>query len=340
MINAVPFLFGPLESPPQVTGQAGGAGLDHAGTTENPTKDLFAKIFRNQTTPDSFLNNVSKTRLGEDGGRGSNQDWLFGTQALSGETLPSLYLASLLENNGQEVPEEGAVVGNYSISLRAEGVNGDKIGGQVESPTALFEFLPGNGSQDGSVVPGNVAPLAFLQGKPGGEIRQPPVWGIQTGLPPFAGAPASQTAGVGSTLADQSAAPLVTTVDSERVLQNALAAVAGKSVTESDANQLNTVYRVLSPVQETGPRLLKNPPSPIGPPQESLKPANTPVNQAFPVPEPFEDTPAGMANVAQLSQNRLNYVSRVSSVLSESPANGKESSIGIPWIFLLMPMCL
>lgn len=330
MINAVPFLFGSLENPPHVTGQAGGVGLDQAGTTENPTKNLFAKIFRNQTTAASFLNNVSKTRSGEDGGRGSNQDWLFGTQALSGDTLPSLYLVSLLENRGQGIPEEGAAVGNSSIPLRAEGVNGNSTGGRIESQTPLFGFLPGNGSPDGSVVNGNVAPLAFLQGKPGGEIRQPAVLGIQTSLPLLAGAPLSQTAVVGSTLADQSAAPLVTKVGSERVLQNALAAVAGKAVTESDANQLNTVDRVLSPVQETGPRLLKNPPSPIGPPQESLKPANTPVNQAFPVPEPFEETPAGIADTAQLSQNRLKYLSGVSSVLSKSPANGKESSIGIP----------
>ncbi len=86
----------------------------------------------------------------------------------------------------------------------------------------------------------------------------------------------------------------------------------------------------MSPVQDTGPRLLQNPPSPIGPQQESVKLANTPVNQAFPVLEPFEETPAGIADAAQLSQNRLKYVSGVSSVLSESPANGKESSIGIP----------
>lgn len=328
MINAVPFLFGPLESPPHVTGQTGGVGLDQAGTTENPTKNLFAEIFRNQTTAASFLNNVSKTRSGEDGGRGSNLDWLFGTQALSGDTLPSLYLVGLLENKGQEIPEEGAIVGNSSIPLRAEGVNGNSTGGRIESQTALFGFLPGNGSHDGSVINGNVAPLAF--GKPGGEIRPPAVLGIQTSLPLLAGAPLNQTAVVGSTLVDQSAAPLLTKVDSERVFQNPLAAVAGKAVTGSDANQLNTVDRVLSPVQETGPRLLKNPPSPIGPPQESLKPANAPVNQAFPVTEPFEETPADIADAAQLSQNRLNYVSRVSSVLSESPANGKESSIGIP----------
>ncbi|HSF08236.1 MAG TPA: hypothetical protein VLA60_02420 [Nitrospirales bacterium] len=330
MINALPILFGLLESPPHVTRQAGGVGLDQAGTTENPSKNLFAKIFRNQTTAASFLNSVSKTRSGEDGGRGSKLDWLHGTQALSGHTLPSLYLASLLENNGQEVPEEGAVVGNSSIPLRAEGVNGNSAGGQVENQTALFGLLPGNGSQDESVVNGNVAPLAFLQGKPGGEIRQPVGLGIQAGLPLLAGAPSSQTVVIGSTLADQSAAPFVPKIDSERVLQNALAAVAGKAVTESDANQVNTVDRVLSPVQDTGPRLLQNPPSPIGPPQASVKLANTPVNQAFQVPKPFDETPAGIADAAQLSQNRLKYVSGVSSVLSESPANGKESSIGIP----------
>jgi hypothetical protein len=329
MNNALPILFGPLESPPHVTGQAGGVGRDQAGTTENSSINLFAKIFRNQTTAASFLNSVSKTRSGEDGG-GSKLDWLHGTQALSGDTLPSLYLASLLENNGQGVPQEGAVVGNSSIPLRAEGVNENSTGGQVESQSAQFELLPGSVPHNESVINGNVAPMAFLQGKLGGEIRQPAGLGIQAGLPLLAGTPSSQTAVRGSMLADQSAAPFVPKVDSERVLQNALATVDGKAVTESDANQLNTVNRILNPVQETGPRLLQNTPSPIGLPQESIKPANTPVNQAFQVPKPFEETPAGIADAAQLSQNRLKYVSGVSSVLSESPANGKESSIGIP----------
>ncbi|MFZ1747210.1 MAG: hypothetical protein WAU17_14920, partial [Nitrospirales bacterium] len=104
MINAVPFLFGPLESPPHVTGQAGGVGLDQGKTPENPSNNSFTKIFRNQTVAGSLLNSVSTTRSGEDGGRGLNLDWLVGTQAVSGDTLPSLYLASLLENNGQGVP--------------------------------------------------------------------------------------------------------------------------------------------------------------------------------------------------------------------------------------------
>ena len=330
MMNAVPFLFGPLDSPPHMTGQAGGVRLDQGKTPENPSNNSFTKIFRSQTAAGSLLNSVSTTRSGEDGGRGLNLDWLVGTQAVSGDTLPFLYLANLLENNGQGGLEEGAVVGKPSIPLWAEGVNGNSTGAQVESQTALFGLLPGNGSQDGSVVNAVVTPQAFLHGKPGGEIGQPAAFGSQAGLPLLAGASSSQTAVVGSTPAGQGAVQLVTKVDAERGLQNALAAAAGKAVTASDANQLNTADRVLSPVQDTGSRLLQNPPSLIGPPQESIKLANSPVNQAFPVLEPFEETPAGIADAAQLSQNRLKYVSGVSSVLSESPANGKEVLIGIP----------
>lgn len=330
MVNAVPFLFGPLDSPPHMTGQAGGVRLDQGKTPEDSSHNSFTKIFRNQTGAASFPNSVSKTRSGEDGGRGSNLDWSFGTQAVSGATLPSLYLANLLENKGQGAPEEGAVVGNSSIPVIAEGLNGASAEGRIESPTALFGFLPGHGSQDGSVINAVVAPTAFLQGKPGGEIRQPAVFGIQGSLPLLAGASPGPSAVVERTPADQSAIQLVTKVDSERGLQNALAAVAGKTVTASDANQLNTADRVLSPSQDTGPRLLQNSPPPIAPPQESSRLANSPVNQAFPVLEPFEETPAGVADAAQLSQNRVKSASGVSSVLSESPANGRESSIGIP----------
>lgn len=372
MINAVPFFFGPLESPPHVTGQTGGVGLDQAKTTENPSNNSFAKIFRDQSAAASFLNSVSNTTPGKDEGRVSNLELLLGTQAVSGDTLPSLYLARILEDNEQRVPEEddgqrvteeADVVEISSIPLTAEGVNGSSKGGQAESQQALIGLLPGNVSQDGPVFgavvsphaflqgkPGGergqaattlsqpdgpvlgavVSPLAFLAGKPGGEISQPAPFSIQAGLPLFTGTSSSQTASVGSTLADQSATHLVTKVDSQQVLRNAVESVAGEAVTESDTNQVKTVDRVSSPVQDTGLRLPQNAPSPIGPPLESLKPAGNPVNQAFQVPKPVEETPAGIADAVQLSQNRLKYVSGVSSVLSESPANGKESSIGIP----------
>ncbi|MEO8328073.1 MAG: hypothetical protein ABI618_19680, partial [Nitrospirota bacterium] len=188
----------------------------------------------------------------------------------------------------------------------------------------------GNVSQDGPVSGVVVSPPAFLQGAPGGQTGPTAPFSGQEGLPPFMGTSPNQTASVGNTVADPSATDLGTKVDSEQVLRNAAVSLAGEAVTEPDTNQGKPVDRFAIPVQDPGLRSPQNPFSPIGLPQESLKPVSNPVSQMFQVPNPFEETPAGMADVSPLSQNRLNYVSGGSSVLSESPGNGKESSIGIP----------
>ncbi|MBA3965169.1 MAG: hypothetical protein H0X47_05245 [Nitrospirales bacterium] len=131
-------------------------------------------------------------------------------------------------------------------------------------------------------------------------------------------------------VADPSATDLVIKVDSQQVFRNAVVPVAGEAVTESGTNQGKPADRFSSPVQDPGLRPPQNPLSPIALPQESLKPVSNPVNQMFQVPEPFEETPADIADIGQLSQNRLKYVSGILSALSESPPNGKDSSIGIP----------
>lgn len=347
MINAVPFFFGPLESPPHVTGQTGGLGLDQAKTTENPSNNSFATIFRDQSAAAFLLNSVSNRTPGKDEGRVSNLELPLGTPAVSGDNLLTLYLAGILAEDEQRVPEEGdgqrviekvdgqqvteeAGVGEISsIPLTAEGVNGSRTG-QAESQKALFGLLPGNVSQDGPVLGVVVSPHVFLQGAPGDQTGPTAPSSVQAGLPLFMGTSPNQSASVGNTLADPGATDLVTKVDSQQVLRNSVLSVAGEAVTEPDSNQGKPGDRFSSPVQDPGRRSPQNPLSPIGLPQESLKPVSNPVNQMFQVPEPFEETQAGMADMGQLSQNRLKYVSGVSSVLSESTANGKESSIGIP----------
>ncbi|WP_447962292.1 hypothetical protein [Nitrospira sp. Ecomares 2.1] len=328
MINALPFFFGPSESPPHVTGQTGGLGLDQAKTTENSSNHLFAKIFRDHSGPDSFQNGVSNTTSGKDGGKVSNFELPLGTTAVSGDNLLALYLAGVFAEDGQRVPEEGdgqriteeADVGKISsIPLAAEGLNGGRSDLAV-SQKALFGLLPGNVPQDGPVSGVVVSPHAFLNGVRGG----------QTGLPLVMGNSPNQIASVGNILVDPSGTDLIAKVDHQQVLRNPLASVAGEAVTEPHTNQGKPGEPFSSLVQAPGPRPWQDSLSPMGLPQESLKPVSNPVNQMLQVPKPFEDTPAGIADVGQLNQNRLKYVSGVSSVLSESTANGKESSVGIP----------
>lgn len=338
MINAVPFFFGPLDSPPHVTGQTGGLGLDQGRTTENASNNSFAKIFRDQSAAASFLNSVSHARPGKDEGELSNLDLPLGTRIVSGDNLLTLYLARVLaedeqrvteESDGQRVIGEAGVGESFSIPLTAEGLHGSRTG-QAESLKALIGLLPGNVSQAGPVSGVVVSPHAFLQGAPGDQTGPTAPSTVQAGLPLFMGISPNQSASVGNTLADPGATDLVTTVDTQQVLRNALVSVAGEAVTEPDSNQGKPMDRFSSPVQNPRVRPPQNPLSPIGLPQESLKPVANPVNQMFQVPEAFEETQAGMAEMGQLSQNRLKYVSGVLSVLSESSANGKESSIGIP----------
>ncbi|GJL70797.1 MAG: hypothetical protein NPIRA06_34320 [Nitrospirales bacterium] len=328
MINAVPFFFGPPESPSHVTGQTGGLGLDQAKTTENSSNHLFAKIFRDHSGPDSLQNNVSNTTPGKGEGKLSNFELPLGTTVVSDDNLWDLFLAGVLAEDEQRVTEEGdgqriteeADVGKISsILLAAEGLNGSRSGLAV-SQKALFGLLSGNVPQDRSVSGVVVSPHAFLNGARGG----------QTGLSLVMGNSPNQTASVGNILVDSNGTDLVTKVDPQQVLRNPVSSVAGEAVTEPYTNQGKPGEPFSGLVQGPGPRLSQNPLSPMGLPQKSLKPVGTPFNQAFQLPKPFEDTPAGIADAGQLSQNRLKFVSGASSVLSESSANGKESSIGIP----------
>ncbi len=336
MINAVPFFFGPLESPPQMTGQTDGVGLEQAKTTENPFNHSFAKIFRDQSAASSLLNSPSNTTPMKDSGRVSNLELPLGTRAVEVAELLSLYLAGVLAEDEQRVPEEAYgqrvtdeadVVENSSIPLTVDGLNGSNTD-QAESQKVLFGLLPGNVSQDGSVSGVVASPHALHQGAQGGQTGPTAPFSVQAGLPLFTGSSSTQSASGGSTHADQSATDLVTQGGSQQILRNAVVTGAGDAVTEPDTNQVKTVDRVSSP--DPGLRPPQNPPSSIGLPQESLKSVGNPGNQAFQVPKPFEDSPAGIADAGQLGQNRLKNVSGVSSVLSESSANGKESSIGIP----------
>lgn len=338
MINAVPFFFGPLKSSPHVTGQAGGLGLDQAKPRENHPNHSFAKIFHDQSAAASLLNRVSNMTPGKDEGKVSNFELPVGTPAGSGDNLLTLYLAGVLaedeqrvpeEGNGQEVTEEAGGGEISSIPLTIEGVGGSRTG-QAESQKALFGLLPGNVSQDGPALGVVVSPQAFNQGAPGGQIGPTTPSSVQAGLSLFTGTLPNQTTSVGNTLADPSATDLVTKVDSPQVLRNILESVAGEAVTERATSQGKPGDRFSSPAQDTGLRSPQNPLSSIGLPPESLKPVANPINQMFQVPHPFEETQAATTDAIQLSQNRLRYMSEISSLLSESSANGKESSIGIP----------
>jgi hypothetical protein len=71
MINAFPFLLGPLESPAQGNGQTGGVGLEQSKTPGNPSDNPFAKILLDQSVALSLLKslklNVPSTSLGGNG---------------------------------------------------------------------------------------------------------------------------------------------------------------------------------------------------------------------------------------------------------------------------------
>ncbi|MCA9421222.1 MAG: hypothetical protein KC592_09395, partial [Nitrospira sp.] len=129
------------------------------------------------------------------------------------------------------------------------------------------------------------------------------------------------------TLADKSAPHPAINPDPQPIHRNALEALVGEPQSELVGGQGKIVVKTLNPLQDADRTVLRISPPPLETFQTPLKPA---VNQAFPTPLPFEQTPAGIAEVVQSSQNRLKAVSGMSSVLSDSPVHGKESSIGIP----------
>ena len=317
-----------------MAGQTGGFERDQAKATGNPSHNPFAKIFRDQSAAGSLLNRSSHPTSDNDEGRVSNLESRLGTQAGSGASLSFRYLGRILGDDELRVTEEPDVVETSSILLTAGGLNESGEVVPIESSTAFIGLLSGNLSQDKPVFGVVVSPHAFLQGKPGGEIGPTVPISTPAGLPFFTGTSSSQTQSVGSPLAEHSTTDLATgiKVDSQLVLRNAVSGV-GEAATEPDTNQVKIADRPSIPVQDGELRLPRNASSPIESPQGPLKSLGHAVNQAFQAPVPFEETPAGIADAVQSSQTRLKYVSGVSSVLSESFANGKESSIGIPLDF-------
>ncbi|MDH3502982.1 MAG: hypothetical protein OEZ41_05975 [Nitrospirota bacterium] len=286
-----------------MTSQTGGVGIDQAKTTENPANNPFAKIFRNQSAADVLLNSLSNTISGNDEERVAIFESFPYTQAAPGDLLPYLYLAKALKGDEPQGTDDGArqqitgdvaAVETASFPLPAEDGKGSGGVGQIESSRTLIGLLPGSLTQDKSVL--------------GGPSLRP-------------------TPSVGNPLVDQSAAPLVTNVDSKQILQHADKSVVEVSVPVAEQAHVKTPDRLLQPAQDIELSLPRSVPPPLETPQGPLKPA---ANQAFHAPLPFEETPAGLADAVQVSQNRLKYVSGVSSPLSESSASGKESAIGIP----------
>ncbi len=190
---------------------------------------------------------------------------------------------------------------------------------------ASDELLPLDASQEGPIVGGFLSPHVFPAGGPGTNGLQGTPTGNQEGLP----IPGSsiQTPLVESSLADKGAAQVAINLGPHNILRNAVESLGGETQIESVSEHEKIVVKTLNPLQDADRPVLRVPPPPLTTPQEPLKPV---AKQAFQTPLPFEQTPAGIADAVQTSQNRLKYAGGMSSVLSEASVNGKESSIGIP----------
>ena len=365
MINALPFFFGPLVSPTPGNGQTGGVGLDQAKTPGNPSENPFAKILRDQSVAFSSPESLPLIIQSEDqkplpdlesppGNPNLSLQVLVGpdlpvdlfrqssadtaARPLAFEGQPNLYPVTLLESAGQRLTESEDVMPLSVMSLTALWGNAGNAIGEEEILQEQMRLSSGDVLQEGPLTPAVVSPQVFLAGGPGSAEVYTPATSNQPGLPLFKGYSLIQSPLVGSSLTDKSAPPIDTNANRQPILQDAVKehaqlreSVHEEPETESAVELVKNVGKPLDRlsgnVQETDMLLQRMPSSTARTPQEAFRPL---VNQAFQAPLPFKETPAGLADVVQSSQNRLKSVNGVSSISGDVSGQGKELSMAIP----------
>ena len=232
MINTLPLIFSSPGNPIPVANQAGEISLDQPKTSGNPSNNLFAKIFGDQSAVDSsFAGSANTTSVGAQPGL-SDLESLLGTLFLSGDVQPYPYHVTSLESDG---------------------------------------LLPIDASQEGPIFGGFISPHVFPAGGPGADGIQGTTTGNQPGLP-FPTNPSIQPPPVGSSLGDESAAHLAINSDPRNILRNAVESLGGETQIESAGEPEKIAVKTLVPLQDGDRAVLRIPPTPLTTSQEPLKP--------------------------------------------------------------------
>ena len=277
MINAFPFLLGPLGSPAQGNGQTGEIGLDQSTRLGKPSDNPFAAILRDQF----------------------------------GDTLPFKIL-------------------KLTVPFTSFGVKGRSVVSEGEIAQDQLGLSHADFSYAEQLSPAVLSPQVFLAGGADGVPTQTTI--NQPDLPSPAVYSAMQAQPVGNSLSNQNAAHMV----ANSFLRDAVGSGEWEPPIESAVEPEKTVgkpvTRVSSPVQDADILLLGIPPQSAKVPKGSLRPLDT---QAFQAPLPFEETPAGLADVIQSTQARLKYPHGVSSLLRGGSIEGKESSLALSSDFIM-----
>ncbi|MDH4360594.1 MAG: hypothetical protein OEW33_07640, partial [Nitrospirota bacterium] len=182
-------------------------------------------------------------------------------------------------------------------------------------PITSISLLPLKGTEvEQAGIPNEqMAPSlqVLLAGGPGADVVQTKPSIKQPALPVLTGYSPIPAPFVGTSLADTSAPREPTTESAVGPAKNVGKPLDSVSIPFEDADML--LPRISPPPERAS--------------QGPLRPL---VNQAFQSQIPFEETPAGLPDVIQASQIRLQYVNRVSSILGDVSGQGKESSMAIP----------
>jgi hypothetical protein len=365
MINALPFFFGPLGSPTQGTGQAGGNGLDQSQAPGNAAGNPFANILRAQSATSSLLNGRPPTVLSADQRRLSDLEAVPSNPDLSSQILdyPDMpagflresasdsveapqsadvhhhsYLVTLLESDGQRLTERGAFVPTFSIPYDLFGVYREIEGREAKSVHDQNGLTSGEFSHDEQLSQAVLSPHILFAGGPGGDEAQAKTTINKPALPVSTGYSTLQPLSVEGGLAEKSPTHLVTISDRQQILQDAMkghsslfGSFDGGGATESGVEAGKNIGKPLDGVsrsiQDADMLPPRIPPTSAAAQQGPFRPLG---NQAFQTPLPFEETPTSLAGVAQSNQTRLPYVNGVTSLLSEAVGHGKESFIAIP----------
>lgn len=363
MINALPFLLGPLMKPIQGTGQTGETGLDQPQTPENSFNNPFAKILRDQSVTSSLLKSLPLTVLSADQKRLPDLESLPGKpdlspQILAGPDMPVDFLrgsgsdsveltlsvdaqphrspVTFLESDKNKLSKIEAFIQTSSIPSASLGAHGVSEVGEVELPREQtrpsFEGLSHEEQVSGAVF----LPQVIFSGESEAELQtkssitQPDLRflpGYLVQAPP-----------VGSNQVGNSPVYMVPNANQSQFLQDAVKEIspfimgasdeelATESIVEHGKNVEKPLDRLPRPVQDVESLVQRMAPPTARAPQG---PHNSLVNQAFQAPLPFEETAATFAEGVQLHQNRLKYLNGVSSFLSGAPIPGKETSMAL-----------
>ena len=321
MINALPFFFGPLGSPTQGTGQAGGNGLDQSQAPGNAAGNPFANILRAQSATSSLLNGRPPTVLLADQRRLSDLEAVPSNPELSSQILnyPDMPAGFLRESasDSVEAPQSGRE------PKRVHDHNG-LTSGELPHDEQLSQAV--------------ILPHILFAGGPGGDGVQAKTTINKPALPVSTRYSTLQPLSVEGGLAEKSPTHLVTISDRQQIFRDAikghsslLGSFDGGAATESGVEAGKNIGKPLDglsrPVQDADMLLPRIPPTSAAAQQGPFRPLG---NQAFQTPLPFEETPTSLAGVAQSNQTRLPYVNGVTSLLSEAVGHGKESFIAIP----------